>query len=426
MTQDLDPALADVIRRRGEPPVVSVPKPNGSGMPDEEFFEAGAPPKSTGWTWVKADEVFYGPAVPARWVVRDLGIAPGRPTLLSGASGGAKTIIAQSLALALATGRPIWGRFMRPEDVQPIKVAHVDVDLGMSDVVHRYRRLYAGFPGAELPRALLEQNFKLVSFPTPRIDLRQEHTRDKLRRELAGVDFCIMDALRGLASGNENDSEFRLAVDMLTAVSGDIGVTFFLLHHLGNVKIGANGKPIEDDDSAGRGTTGIRDGSGAVLKITGSRKKGRKLRMIKPPGRMGVDWAETKYDVAIDDIEGDLVDGEAKPLRVTVSVEHQKSKEEIADDAAKIASKKEAQVREACVAIVRQAGSDGYRGGIDRLVRTVRDALKSTGHEGVRNEDGRSVVRELVEERKLFLSGAGPSTRITLLPTNELLNLEAS
>lgn len=414
MTQ-VDPALVDALRGSPEP------KPNGAVMPEEGFFEGG-PQKAAPWTWVGGESIFYGPPRPARWIAKDLGLAPGRPPMLSGASGGAKTIIAQSLVISLATGRPIWGRFMRPEDVQPIRCAHVDVDLGESDVVFRYRRLHAGFPGAPLHDALLKQNIKLVSFPKPRIDLRQERTRDILRRELEGIDFCVMDALRGLATGNENDSEFREAVDMLTAVSGDIGTTFFLLHHLGNPR--PYGDPSKDDDeSAGRGTTGIRDGAGAVFKITGNREKGRKLRMVKPPGRMGVDWGARKYDVRVDDVEGELVDGEAPPLRVIILPEHEKSREEVADEVAKHAARKDAQVREACFAVVRQAGAEGYKGGVDRLVRQVRDSLKPH-HVSLTSDDGRAIVRELVDDRKLFLSGAGPSTRITLSPTNESLKLE--
>jgi hypothetical protein len=413
----LDPALEEALRG-------TAPKPNGVAMPDDAFFEANSPQKAGPWTWVGGEEIFFGEARPARWVVKDLGIAPGRPTLLSGASGGAKTIIAQSLVLSLATGRPIWGRFMRGAEVQPIKCAHVDVDLGLDDVIFRYRRLRAGFPGPELHGALLRDNIKLVSFPSPRIDLRQESARDRLRKELAGVEFCVMDALRGLASGNENDSEFRFAVDTLTAVSGDIGVTFFLLHHLGQTKF-VNGKPAEDDDdSAGRGTTGIRDGAGAAFKITGSRKKGRRLRMVKPPGRMGVDWGERKYDVSVDDVDGDLVDGEALPLRVIVAPEHTKSKEEIADEAARHTARKDAQVAETCVTIVRQQGDAGFRGGVDKLLRTVRDALKGQGI-SFHNDDGRLLVNELFDDKKLFTTGKGPATRITIQPTNESLPLEA-
>lgn len=417
MSNAVDPALLDALG--------GVDKPNGI-MPDDTFFDAGSPPKAGPWTWVGGEEIFFGVARPARWVVKDLGIAPGRPTLLSGASGGAKTIIAQSLVVSLATGRPIWGRFMRGADVQPVKCAHVDVDLGLDDVIFRYRRLHAGFPGGELHPALLRENIKLVSFPSPRIDLRQESARERLRKELHGVEFCVMDALRGLASGNENDSEFRFAVDTLTAVSGDIGVTFFLLHHLGLTKF-VNGKPVEDDDdSAGRGTSGIRDGAGAAFKITGTRERGRKLRMVKPPGRMGVDWGGRKFSVAVDDVaDAPLVDNEALPLRVTVSPEHTKSREEIADEAAKTSASRDAQVTEACIAIVRQQGAEGFRGGVDKLVRTVRDALK--GHRvGLRNDDGRSLVHELLADSKLFTSGKGPATRITLSPVNESLPLEPS
>lgn len=408
-------SAADVLRLCGSAPLAKV----------EPIAVGAAPPVTAiglakGWTWRTADEIFFGPAKAARWIVKALGIAPGRPGVLSGPSGSAKTILAQSLILSLATGRPIWDHFENGSE-RPLVCAHVDCDLGLDDVEYRYRRVHVGFPGAQILPEDIGSRIRLVSFPEPALDLMSSNARTRLRGELAGVDFCVIDALRGVARGDENSSEYRLALDTLSAVSTDLGVAFLVLHHVGNVRLNQHGKVIEDDDAddrAGRGSSAIKDASGVVLRITGAHGR-RKLVMKKPPGRTGVEW-HGKFDMRIqnvddsgfDDVEGVHHVG----LRVVVCPESKRTKEEIADLAAHEAQKRLAQVEQCAIAVVRQAGTPGFKGGVDRLYATVRDSLRTLSVSAPRNEDGRALIEGLIEDKKLFRTGAGKASLISLFP----------
>jgi hypothetical protein len=87
---------------------------------------------------------------------------------------------------------------------------------------------------------------------------------DAYRRAVEGWDFCILDSLRGFTLGvDENDARIRDYFDqILMPVSEDTGCAFVVLHHMGK---GGAQKP---DNEAGRGSSGIFDGSGSQLRFT--------------------------------------------------------------------------------------------------------------------------------------------------------------
>lgn len=366
------------------------------------------------WRWRLGEDVFFGPPKPPRWIARELGLAPGRPAILSGASGGSKTLLLQSLLISLAVCRPIWNRFDPDEDAKPLTVAHVDVDLGQDDLEHRYRRLYAGFPGAPILREEIAPRFRMVSFPIPELDLMQASARDRLKRELEGVDVAGIDALRGVSKGDENSSEFRRGLDLLTAVSGETGTMFIVLHHISHApRAQQGGRPVsdDDDDRAGRGTTAIKDAAGVVLRVTGKGDT-RKIRMVKPPGRTGIQWTKP-FSVSIEDVDDVSIEG-AAGLRVVAQIPHERSKEEIADLAAESAVLRRNQIIDIIFRIVRSGGA--FRGGVDALVGTTRDAMKGQRLGGLRNVDGRALINSMIEDAKLFAWGKGKAARISITP----------
>lgn len=404
--------------REREAPIERSSGVEAAGEPPEGRFEEGPAEeeqKPPGWKWLTAHDVFFAPRPPPAWTFKGIGLAPGRPALFAGPSGGAKTIVIQSLAIGLATGRHIWNHF-RPDATEPKKyrVAHVDVDLGMDDLIYRYRRVLAGYPGPEIRLEDLD-GFRTISYPEPGIDLMDRDARAILRGELAGYDVCIMDALRGLATGSENDSEFRRALDTCSAVSSDIGCAFMLLHHTGKPRKDIKtGEPIrDDDDGAGRGTTAIKDGAGVVLRIDGTRDTGRVMWMAKPPGRTGVEW-KGRYAISVDDIDVDNQDIDNKGLRVVAMPEADKSKEESADVAAARAMKQDEALCEMAIALVRLNGLEGFRGGVDKLANQASNALRTKGMRGVRTADARVLINTLQEEQKLVITGQGKATRIQI------------
>lgn len=375
--------------------------------------EAPAKPAETKWAWIEADELFK-PKTPPAWTVKDLGFAPGRPNLLSGPSSGAKTMLAQSLLLSLAARRHLWSCW-EPLD-RPLVCAHLDVDLGQDDLEFRYRRLLAGWPGAPITADDLRARLKFISFPNPRIDLMSEGARDMLKRQLEGVDLCFGDALRGLADGDENSSEYRRALDTAAAISNDTKVVFLFAHHTGNPMTDARGKAVEDDKH-GRGSSAIKDGAGTILRIGGSKLRGRKVWMHKPPGRTGVEWTD-KYKMDITAPPSDDPSLEGSGLRVTLSklsAEAESDAEAMSpDEAAKVTLATEHDRRQTMLAMLRAAGTGGFGGGVEVLARQCADSLKSRGKGGWTTAAARAVFRELETEGEAVSVGATNKRRLYL------------
>jgi hypothetical protein len=94
--------------------------------------------------YVGTAEIF-APLPPSKWVAPDLHIGPGRPIMLAGYGSSAKTLTAQALGLAIASGRPAWGRF----DTVTGEVRHLDYEQGSIATRRRYQRLAIGH-GIEL------------------------------------------------------------------------------------------------------------------------------------------------------------------------------------------------------------------------------------------------------------------------------------
>lgn len=392
------------------------PSTNGIGGPEMDpdlaehygMRDVRVPPKR--WEWLLSSTLFL-PKPPPQWAVRDLGFAPGRPNLISGPSSAAKTLLVQSLAISLAGQQKLWGHF--PPLDRPLTVAHLDVDLGVIDLEFRYRRILAGWPVPLSPEDLSDR-LRFISFPDPMIDLMRPNARDLLKRELEGVDICIGDALRGLASGNENDSEFRRALDVATAVSSDVGVTFIFLHHTGHPVKEINGKSIPpvDDDRAGRGSTAIKDGAGTILRIGAKANDGRRVWMAKPPGRTGVEW-EGKYVMQIR--APDVVDPSVENRGLRIELFPERDSTEIAiEEAARQNALHAHDIRETMIAIIKQTGIDGYAGGVDALARAVSDTMKSRGKRGIRTSDGRDLFVQLEAEKIVTAHGSTTKRRLYL------------
>jgi hypothetical protein len=176
----------------------------------------------TGWPWTSASKLAEPlPEVP--WVVEALELAPGLPTLFAGYGYSGKTVAAQSLALSVATGTRLWGRFPTKSG----KVRHVDYEQGWRLTAERYQRLARaeGFNLLDVGDAL-----SFVALPPDRLD--DAAIEALLKRELTGVTLAIIDSFRaGAPTVDENDSKARIPLDMLGRVSEATGCTIVLLHH---------------------------------------------------------------------------------------------------------------------------------------------------------------------------------------------------
>lgn len=85
----------------------------------------------------------FAPLPPASWVVKGLQLGTGRPAIFAGYGSSGKTLAAQALALAVASGRPPW---QHPAFLceKPRRVIHIDHEQGRRGTLLRYQRLATG------------------------------------------------------------------------------------------------------------------------------------------------------------------------------------------------------------------------------------------------------------------------------------------
>lgn len=189
------------------------------------------------------------PLGPVPWLVKDLGIAPGRPTIISARSGTGKTYALQDLALAVASGQSF---FCGPVRQGP--VLHVDLDQGQYATRGRYQALSAGrkLNLADVPLGVSFFDLTL----TKGVQVNEAEAA-KLGRACEGHALCIIDSLRRLIPGlDESSSEFAGPLAWLTDISSQTGCTFIVVHHEG----WTSGRT--------RGTTAIQDSAGCMWTLS--------------------------------------------------------------------------------------------------------------------------------------------------------------
>jgi RecA-family ATPase len=194
---------------------------------------------------------------PIKWVCPDLCLGPGRPTLVAGYGYSLKTFALQAMAVAVATGRPVWGEFRCVQG----KVLHIDYEQGEYATRMRYQRLAFGLGIAPDE---LAQTLSLACFPG--VYLTTAGIEDTLARICEGYSLCIIDSFRAASPGvDENDSGVRIYLDILTRVSERTGCSFVVIHHAGK------DQPDRDSRQVARGSSAIFDACGTVLKLQGKK-----------------------------------------------------------------------------------------------------------------------------------------------------------
>jgi hypothetical protein len=201
---------------------------------------------------------------PVNWLCRELGIAPGAPTLVAGSNDSGKTMALQALALAVATSQPLWGRF----EAKSGKVLHVDYEQGRYVTQMRYQRMAMAHG---LWRELW-QNLEVVTLPPAHLDTDGSLT--KLEQLCEGHILCIIDSLKAaFPSAEENSSDVRKWLDALLPISERTGCTFIVIHH--------TRKPSKDAMGGTkmniRGSSAISDACASIISIVGTETKHRRL-----------------------------------------------------------------------------------------------------------------------------------------------------
>jgi hypothetical protein len=205
---------------------------------------------SNGMVLVDVDRIF-APLPPIPYVCQHIDLCPGAPSLWAGYGYSGKTLAVQSLGLSVASGRAAWGAWHCARG----PVVHVDYEQGLRLTSDRYQRLALGMG---ITADELRGQLRLASLP--RVRLSDSDAEDVYTRACTGAKLLIVDSLR--ASGpsvDENSSEVRNLLDVLTRVSERTGCAAVVIHHAR--------KP--SNDSAGGAKASIR-GSGAIFDACGS------------------------------------------------------------------------------------------------------------------------------------------------------------
>ena len=213
---------------------------------------------------------------PVPWVLPGL-LVRGDLTVLAGQGGGAKTVVAVNLCVALAAGRTSWGPFkVTPRvDGAPMRVLIIsgEEDAGRLGLLVQAACSALGLPPAG--RSNVEANLMMhdargsgwrLGEPRPgmREDMAPEgedRMRDELRDALAAhpVDLVVLDTLAGLlALPNENDNTaVTRLLNRLARVVRDADCAGLLVHH--------TPKTTREGVAAQRGEATLVRGGGAIV-----------------------------------------------------------------------------------------------------------------------------------------------------------------
>ena len=207
---------------------------------------------------LSAAEIF-APLPPISWLCESFDVAAGAPVLLAGYGYSGKTVAAQDLALAIATGTNAWGRF----PVRTGRVLHLDYEQGSYLDRLRYQRLAAA-RGID-PRSI---DGRLVLSPMPGWYIDDDDQGDDLARLSEGFDLGIVDSFRAACPRtDENSSDARVPLDRLTRISEKTGTSWLVIHHARKPSQNAQGGAR----MAVRGSGALYDACGSVLVFAGEK-----------------------------------------------------------------------------------------------------------------------------------------------------------
>lgn len=165
----------------------------------------------------------FEPLPPIPWLCEGLRLAPGGTAMLAGYGFSGKTIVAQHIALCVATGQPIFG--IHP--VRKGKVLHLDYEQGSRLTRERYQRLARGM--GVTPDDIGDRLYVTV---LPDIYLDNEESLETLANTVDGFDLVIIDSFKASCPNTEeNASNIRIPLDALSRISEKTGVTPLIIDH---------------------------------------------------------------------------------------------------------------------------------------------------------------------------------------------------
>jgi hypothetical protein len=224
-------------------------------------YEATQPVAGTGGVWglLSVDDL-AAELPPVPWVCKSLGLAPGALTMVAGYGYSRKTMAMQSLGLSVASGKDAFGVWT----VERGAFVHLDYEQGRRLTQDRYQRLARGqgYDLRDLPAGALRVACM------PRLYLDDKSAADELMALCDGAKFVLVDSLRAaFPHADENSSEVRAYLDVLSRVSERTGACIALIHHARK----PNGQDGGTATHAIRGSSALFDACQSVFVFMGEK-----------------------------------------------------------------------------------------------------------------------------------------------------------
>lgn len=173
-----------------------------------------------------------------------------------------KSLLAQEMAIAVATGTPVMGSL---QVLKPRTVLYVQEESTRHDFGRRLKRILAGRASDPVSD---EETLHAISNTGLRLENQQHIEALAAEVERVGASLVIFDSLRELHDGDENDStEIMKSLRPLKELRDRSNVTVLVVHHAG--------KYSESDDAgnAPRGSTAIGATVDGLIKVRNRKGK---------------------------------------------------------------------------------------------------------------------------------------------------------
>lgn len=300
---------------------------------------------------------------PVEYVIQAIDLCPGAPAMWAGYGYSGKTVAAQAAALAIAADHgKVWDCFAAPSG----RVLHLDYEQGSRLTRERYQRL--AVPMMVGPDDLADR-LALVTMPTRYLD--QPAAETELERVVTGYDLVIVDSLKASApTVDENSSEVRRVLDMLSRVSERTGCTFVVIHHARK----PNQTQMGGTKMAIRGSGALFDACGSVLVFEA--EKGQPTRVSHEKARAsGILTDDFLIEIS------DVTDEHNPRAGLLVTASGAPSREEAAEELTRArrierTSKITAELRALFEREPQQGGADSIAAKLGRKAQDVRQSLR--------------------------------------------------
>jgi hypothetical protein len=223
----------------------------------------GSAPRPRADSWIKNGAHCFEERPEIQFLVPELGIAPGPPTMVVALGYVGKSLFMLSLLLSVASGQPVWSMFGVPRKGRSIFLDYEGPDVLLQD---RLQRLAVGMGLGPEIAGMIDHGR-----PPTYLDGQRDAVRAWLVETLGGYAAAVIDSYRvACPTIDENDSRAAIPLDLLAEASELTGCVVFVIHHA------SKGSKDEDDAVNPRGSTALFNACGTVLTISSKDPEGPK------------------------------------------------------------------------------------------------------------------------------------------------------